>query len=642
MGRCWDRSPGYQTRQPCHRLLTLPSCSRKPFALVTEHADCPFPRGTWTGQPRHHKRGPVAFRELAQPFLPMERVRELYRRAQQPADRSLFENVLAEMKVEYQVSAPDRSRIPPVGPVVVTANHPFGLLDGAILGTLLMRVRPDVKILTNSLLSRIPELHAYCIFVDVCGGSQAAGMNRSALRRAIFWLRTGGMLAVFPAGDVSHVHLRQMEIADSTWDPAVASLIRLTGAQALPVFFEGCNSAPFHAMSRLRPSLRTAWLLNEFLGQAGKKVEVRIGSTISASAVRHASTEQEAANYLRWRTYLLAQRGQTRLKVTPALPSVFARRKSAAIAPAVPLGDLLPEFEKFRSEQCLEPTGEFAVFFAEASSIPHCMRELGRLPEATFRAAGKGTGKASDLDRFDSDYKHVRLWSKLNQELVGAYRLGLTTEILPRRGVAGLYTSTLFRYDPRVFERSGPALELGRSFLRPEYQRQYAPLLMLWKGIGRYLAAHPQLAVLFGAVSISSRYNRVSRELIVRFFQARETDPELAALIRPRCPFQSSWIRPGDSPAACAQLKDLQDLADPIADLESDGKGIPILLKQYAKLGGRLVCFNVDRNFSDVLDGLVLVDLRRTDRTALERYMGKDGGEGFQRYHGLHVPAGVA
>jgi putative hemolysin len=594
------------------------------------------------GSPATPGQDPGPLHELAQPFLPMERIRELYRRAQQPADRPLLENVLTEMKVGYHVSARDRSRIPLAGPVVVTANHPFGLLDGAILGTLLMRVRPDVKVLTNSLLAGIPELHQCCIFVDARGDSQAAAVNRSALRRAIFWLRTGGMLAVFPAGEVSYIHLRQLEVADSTWDPAVARLVRLSGAQALPVFFDGSNSVPFHAMSRLRPSLRTAWLLSEFLGQAGKRVEVRIGSPISASAIGHASSEQEAANYLRWRTYLLAQRGESPPKATPTLQSVFARRKSAALAEAVPLRDLLPELEKFHSDQCLEQTREFAVFLAEASSIPHCMLELGRLRETTFRAAGEGTGKASDLDRFDSDYKHVLLWSKLNQELVGAYRLGLTTEILPRRGVAGLYTSTLFRYDPRVFERLGPALELGRSFIRPEYQRQYAPLLMLWKGIGRYLATHPQLAVLFGAVSISSRYNRVSRELIVRFFQARDRDPELSALIRPRCPFQAGWIRPGDSPAACAQLKDLQDLADPIGDLETDGKGIPILLKQYAKLGGRLVCFNVDRNFSDVLDGLVLVDLRRTDRASLERYMGKDGVEGFRRYHGLQVPAGVA
>ena len=157
----------------------------------------------------------------------------------------------------------------------------------------------------------------------------------------------------------------------------------------------------------------------------------------------------------------------------------------------------------------------------------------------TFRAVGEGTGKSIDLDSFDHYYKHVLLWSKTKQELVGAYRLGLTAEILPRLGTAGLYTSTLFRYDPRLFDEFGPALELGRSFVRPEYQRQYAPLLMLWRGIGRFLAANPKLTILFGAVSISSRYNRVSRELIVRFFRAREKDRELGELHHPAAAFSS-------------------------------------------------------------------------------------------------------
>jgi hypothetical protein len=158
---------------------------------------------------------------------------------------------------------------------------------------------------------------------------------------------------------------------------------------------------------------------------------------------------------------------------------------------------------------------------------------------------------------------------------------------------------------------------------------------MLWKGIGRYLAMHPELAVLFGAVSISSRYNRVSRELIVRFFQARESRHELAHWISPRRPFRQSWARAKDYNAACERIKDLDELSAPISDVETDGKGLPILLKQYAKLGGRIVSFNVDRNFSDVLDGLVLVDLRQTDRNVLERYMGKAGVQAFQRYHGI-------
>lgn len=575
------------------------------------------------------------FRSLGQRLLPLERIRELYRRAQQPVNRSLFENVLAEMQVEYQISNSDLARIPATGSALVTANHPFGVLDGAILGALLSRVRPDIKILTNFLLADIPELHEFCIFVDPVDSRRSTALNRRALRRAVTWLRAGGMLAMFPSGEVSHVDLRRMEIVDPDWNPVAARLIRMTGVDALPIFFQGRNSVPFQAMGLLHPRLRTAWLLNEFLGQRGKKVEVRAGTIIPAQVVREAGNVRDAARYLRWRTYLLAQRGRCRRPPSPALHSMLPQRPSEPIADASSQSALVGELHAFRPQQLLEENRDFAVYLATAQQIPHFMQELGRLRETTFRAAGEGTGKSRDLDSFDSYYQHILLWSKKNQELVGAYRMGITSEILPHKGAAGLYTSTLFRYAPQLFERLGPALELGRSFIRPEYQRQYAPLLMLWKGIGSYLAAHPELAILFGAVSISSRYNRVSRELIVRFFQAREKNHELARLITPRRPFQPGWIRPGDSLATCAQLRDLDDLADPIGDLETDGKGIPILLRQYAKLGGRLLSFNVDHKFSDVLDGLVLVDLRRTDPSALARYMGKRGVTDFRSYHGL-------
>jgi hypothetical protein len=82
-------------------------------------------------------------------------------------------------------------------------------------------------------------------------------------------------------------------------------------------------------------------------------------------------------------------------------------------------------------------------------------------------------------------------------------------------------------------------------------------------------------------------------------------------------------------------LRDLDELSDPIGDVETDGKGLPILLRQYAKIGGRLVGFNVDRKFSNVLDGLVVVDLRRTEGAVLDRYMGRESAEKFRRHHGV-------
>jgi len=568
--------------------------------------------------------------------MPMERARELYRRAQQPVNRSILENVLAEMRIELVVRESDLACIPVNGAAVVTSNHPFGLLDGTALGALLLRIRPDVKVLTNLMLSGIPELHEYCIFVDPYGAAGSVARNRRSVRQALEWLSGGGMLAMFPSGEVSHFRFRDMSIADPEWNSMAARLVRLTGAVAIPVFLPGNNSATFQALGVLHPQLRTQRLLNEFLQQTDRRVEVRIGSKISAEALRNAGSDREAVSYLRWRTYILAQRDTRSAKRIPAVLGTMLRRKpQQPVADEVPTEILLNNLQNLAPDDCLHQNREFVVYCAKAAQIPDMMQEIGRLRELTFRAVGEGVGRSVDLDRFDDYYRHILLWSRQPSELVGAYRMGLTSEILPSRGVSGLYTSTLFRYDVKLFDRLGPALELGRSFVRSEYQRHYAPLLTLWKGIGRYLVLHPELAVLFGAVSISNRYCPWSRELLFRFFQERYESSSLARLVTPRAPFRPRWLRQGPQYAPHSRILDLDQLTDPIADVESDSKGVPILLKHYAKLGGRMLAFNVDKNFSDVLDGLVLVDLRQTARTVLQRYMGEDGMQAFLGYHGL-------
>ena len=316
-----------------------------------------------------------------------------------------------------------------------------------------------------------------------------------------------------------------------------------------------------------------------------------------------------------------------------ALRSRLSSQRHEPLATAAPPHLLAEEVERLPENRCLAQNGDLAVYLGMASEMPRLLREVGRLREVTFRKAGEGTGKSLDLDRFDNYYWHLLLWNKTRRELVGAYRAGNTSEILAERGISGLYTSTLFRYDERIFQKLGPALELGRSFVRPEYQRQYAPLLLLWKGIAGLIAMRPEIPVLFGAVSISNEYSKASREIIYRFFQARMQDDELAGLIEPRQPFRPAWLRQWDRRSMCHALRDLDELSQPITDVEADGKGLPILLRQYAKIGGKLLGFNVDRKFSNVLDGLVVVDLRQTDPAVLERYMGRDAAARFRQLH---------
>jgi putative hemolysin len=579
---------------------------------------------------------------LADKFVPVDKMRELYRRVQKSPEGFRLEKLLAEMRVDLRVDAADMARIPATGRVVVAANHPFGMLDGAVLAVLLTRVRPDVKVMTNYLLRGVPELAQHCIFVDPFQGNRAVNahsinVNQRAIRAALGWLQKGGMLAIFPAGEVSTWQFPHAQIADPLWNDTAARLIRRTGAAALPVYFCGRNSMSFHLFGMIHPRLRTAFLLQEFLHQEGRTVEVRVGSEIPGDSVAGIADDREAIEYLRWRTYLLARRSRPEKSWPLTVRSKITEKVQRPVASAEPAKLVAAELSRLAPDRCLTQNGDLAVYLVKANETPRTLQELGRLREVTFRLAGEGTGKRRDLDRFDRYYWHVLLWNKTKRALVGAYRAGNTAEILAEHGVGGLYTSTCFRYDPRLFEKLGPALELGRSFVRPEYQRQYAPLLLLWKGIARLLATHAATPVLFGAVSISNDYNKASREMIYRFFEARIQEDELAGMIEPRRPFRPARLRPWDCRAMCHTLRDLEDLSQPITDVETDGKGLPILLRQYTKIGGKLLGFNVDKKFSNVLDGLVVVDLRKAAPAVLERYMGREAAVEFRSRHGLGV-----
>jgi len=481
-------------------------------------------------------------------------------------------------------------------------------------------------------LEGIPELHEHCIFVDPFEPSP--DKNLKALKRAIEWLRQGGALAVFPAGEVSQWNVRQGQVTDPAWNHVATRLARKTGASVLPVYFCGHNSVTFQLLGLINPRLRTLLLLQEFLQQRGTQVKVRVGTPIPADVIADLESDEKATEYLRQRTYLLSHRGKkTPVSLPGKVRSALPRKSQDPIAPAVPQRFILDDINALPADRLLTETVDFAVYAARASELPHLLDELGRLREITFRAAGEGTGRGADLDQFDAYYWHLLLWNKQKQELAGAYRAGNTDEIIRNHGFKGLYTHTVFRYDEQLFLKIGSALELGRSFVRTEYQRQYAPLLLLWKGIARFVAAHPETPVLFGAVSISNEYSPISREMIVRYFEQREDGREFADLIHPRTPFRVPKLRHWDCRAVGNALHDLDELAESISDVEVDGKGVPVLIKQYAKVGGKLVGFNLDRKFSDVVDGLVIVDLRETDPQVLERYMGKEGYAAFRRFH---------
>src|ERR1700730_18141331 len=179
----------------------------------------------------------------------------------------------------------------------------------------------------------------------------------------------------------------------------------------------------------------------------------------------------------------------------------------AAVADEVPPAALKAEIDALPRNQRLVDSGGFHVYWSRPRQTPWVFQEISRLRELTFRAAGAGSGKGADIDAFDAYYLHIFVWHDHSRTIVGAYRLGLVDEILATYGKRGLYTHSLFKYGTRMLPTLTPAIELGRSFVRVEYQRSFAPMMLLWCGIGRLIERSPQYAVLFGPVSISNRYS---------------------------------------------------------------------------------------------------------------------------------------
>ncbi|OQX09517.1 MAG: hypothetical protein BWK76_22060 [Desulfobulbaceae bacterium A2] len=555
-------------------------------------------------------------------LLGLTRLDHAYRRLGPSDDCDEFiAKACAALDITLHFPASELAHIPADGPVLVVANHPFGGIEGLLLAGLLRRVRPDVRVMANYLLSRIPELADIFIAVDPFGGPRAG--NATGLRQSLRWLRDGGVLLVFPAGEVSHWQRGHGAVTDPPWQEGIARLAQLSGARVLPIYLYGNNSLGFHVAGLLHPRLRTALLAKELLNKRNKKVALRIGQAMEPAEYKDL-TPAALTQFLRLRTYLLGA-------MREELASPPALQIPAACGPSAEGDACAREVAALAPEQTLAAAGEFAVYLAHAAQIPSLLREIGRLREQSFRAVGEGTGQDIDLDEFDVDYLHLFVWHTKKNELVGGYRLGLVDHILARRGRKGLYTRQLFRMKKKLFQQMGPAIELGRSFVRTEYQRSFTPLLLLWKGIAAFVVRNPAYCTLFGPVSISSSYSPVSRQLIMDFLQTVELDSELARCVRPRkkpARGQRCW---GNT--ELATLGEIEHISRLLAGFEPDGRGVPVLLRQYLKLGGRILGFNVDENFNDAIDALIMVDLSRCDSRSLERYMGREAARDFLAHH---------
>lgn len=552
---------------------------------------------------------------------------------QQIADKQGVEFVDALidlLEVHYEFDANDLKKIPAEGPFIVVANHPFGGLDGILLLKLMAQVRPDVKVLANFLLKRIDPISDFFFAVNPFENYKGAQSSIGGLKSAFTHLKRGGCLCIFPAGEVSSFDADH-KITDRQWQYPVLKFIKKAQVPVVPLYFNGKNSRLFHLIGKIHPNLRTAKLPSELLNKKNKLVKIRIGKAIPLEEQENFGEIYQYGRFLRAKTYSLC----SSLDVKPFFNYSLARhRKVQEIAQSVATDLIQKEIEALSEQELLFRMKNFSVYCSASHKIPNLLNEIGRQREITFREVGEGTNRSIDLDEFDLYYHQLFIWDEDAQKLVGAYRIGKGADILHDYGRKGFYLESLFKMSADFEPILEQALELGRSFVVKEYQRQPMSLFLLWKGILYFLLKNPEYRYLIGPVSISNNYSKISKELIIRFIMTHHYDWNNARYITPRRSFKFK-TQDQSINIIMENLGDINKLDRYIGDVDELNTGLPVLLKKYIKLNAKIIGFNVDPKFNNCLDGLILLDAMDVPKNTIES-LSKEVNDGsiLNRFYG--------
>ena len=538
--------------------------------------------------------------------LGIARMDHLYKlhKMQGLSKEAFADKLIALLQLDISGIEEVQNKIPKTGPVVIASNHPFGGIEGVILARVIGQVRPDIQVLANKGLAIFQELRDYFIFTNPL--SEKDPQNGPSLRKCIRHVSSGGALLLFPAGRVSYYQADKKAISEHTWNKIAGRLVGIDNCQFVPIFVDGVNSKWFYRLGRVYYRLRMLMLARELLNKTGAKVGLHAGSAVKQRLIK-GENFQAKSDFCRGLTY--AQDPKWRY-TWPADNVTHMQPLLSPVEPELIAAEIaaLPSFNK------LVQMKGYTVYFGYQADLPNVVKEIARLREMVFRQHNEGSGDAIDTDAFDATYTQLFIVEDSSHKIMGAYRMGLTDKLIEKQGLDGLYLHKMFDFKPEFLNRQHPCMEMGRSFLIPEFQGSYYGLLLLWRGICAFASKFPKYRTLYGTVSISKLYDPRSVKLI----EALMTSADNSRHVYPRHPFGFE-LHP--EIAALHQTQNLQpNLSALLLSIEKDGKDIPVLAKQYQKMGAKFHALGIDTSFNHTPGLLLSVHLPSAPERLLKLY----------------------
>ncbi len=484
---------------------------------------------------------------------------------------------------------------------IFVCNHLYPGLDEVLLSELLGKVDRQIQTIQPGARFFPLKLQSFMIAPDE---TKPRLGSKHFMQRLELVLNSGAAIGmVLPFSKLGFIHLGYPKYTKE----ALELLLSLK-QDVVPIHFIPDKPIAFQKLTQ-----KAKLLLNK----PAEPILIRacIGATISAAELAEFTKKREVRQYLQASIY--SQGTTLSIKKDWFLIRKVKPTKQELAAP-VEVEKIEQELERIREDYLYFSKAEYEAYVVPSKLIPCTLQEIGRLRELTFRAAGEGTGYDRDLDQYDLYYDQLFIWDKQERRIVGGYRLGNGQKIMFNYGFHGFYSNSLFKFK-RPFERIlGQAVELGRSFIVPDYQRKPLPLFIQWQCILMYLKKDQNIRYLIGPVSITNDYAAISKILMVDFLQRFYTDKDHHHLIEPRKPFAVDLTQINVELLSLATKGNMQRLSALIEGIEPKHMGVPVLLRQYIKQNARFLAFNRDPNFSDCIDGFMLLDVKKLPAETIE------------------------
>ena len=535
-------------------------------------------------------------------------INKIYNKHKHLSDNAFFDALLEDLEIKFEIPDEDLNRIPKDGAFITISNHPLGGIDGVLLLKLLVKKRPDYRVIANFILHRFEPMKPYIMPVNPFEDRKEVKSSMAGVKEALLHLRENKPLGIFPAGEVSTYKDGKL-IIDRPWKEGAVKLIKKAKVPVIPIYFHAKNSRLFYVVSKIRGTFRTAKLPSEVLSQRKRVVKVRIGKPISVKDQNKYKSIDEFQEFIRKKTYMLAKPFVSApIKITA--PILKFSKEPKEIVSQGNIADMVQEVNTLRENGCrMMESKNYEVFFTSADKIPNLLLEIGRLREITFRSVGEGTNNEIDLDRFDDHYHHLFLWDTIAKRLVGAYRMGLGVDIYKKYGMDGFYVQTLFKFDSELHNMMSKTIDIGRAFIIKEYQQKPMPLFFLWKGIVHVTLRHPEHKYLTGGVSISNQFSDFSKSLMIEFMKSHYYDPDIAQYIHPKKEYKVKLKDADRDFVFDATQADLNKFDRLIDELEPGNLRMPVLIKKHIKQNAKMLAFNVDPEFNNAIDGLMFIKI---------------------------------